>query len=222
MIIASIKVLSRIFARLNPAGNLQFLKAESPEHIRTLQHEFWKRDGVLFPEDYLRAGTCYLVHNTLGEFVGTFAIIHGTTPRTLLQLPEQARSKFLNTLRPEERVVETTGVWLKKQRHHFTAAIVFWAKMFAELYSYKHTVNVFSCDTRKPSLEKMYEKGAGGIVYRGRINPLPGMEDNGAEEEVVFFQRRLDCAKGFFKELAHRSQKLLMPVHRSKPLRIPG
>jgi hypothetical protein len=34
------------------------------------------------------------------------------------------------------------------------------------------------------------------------------MEANGADEEVVFFQRRSDCAKGFFRELSWRLRKI--------------
>jgi hypothetical protein len=213
MIVTCLNGASRLLTRLNPGGNLVFHKATSAEDIRQLQHEFWKRDGVLFPEDYLKAGKCYLVRNNIGELVGTFAIIHGTEPRTLLQLPKEARQQFLKSLKPGERVVETTGVWLQKQRHHLTAAVVFWAKMFTEIYSDNGVVSVFSCDTRKPSLEKMYRQGAGGVVYRGPINALPGMEDNGAQEEVVFFQRKNDFAKGFFRELTRRTGKLLSTVN---------
>jgi hypothetical protein len=215
MIISLLNGASRLLTRLNPGGNLFFQKASSPEDIRQLQHEFWKRDGVLFPEDYLKAGSCYLVRNTIGELVGTFAIIDGAEPRTLLQLPEEARQQFLHSLKPGERVVETTGVWLQKQRHHFTAATVFWTKIFSELYNDNRVVSVFSCDTRKPSLEKMYQKSAGGIVYKGPINALPGMEDNGAQEEVVFFQRKNDFAKGFVREFTRRTGKLVTVLTQS-------
>ncbi len=209
MVISILNAVAHLLAKITPAGALVFHKATTPDDFKRLQQEYLKRDGVLFPEEYLRAGSCFLVLNTLGEMVGSFAVIHNAEPRTLLQLPEHARHTFLASLKPGERVVEATAVWLEKQKHHITASTLFWVRMFTEIYKDKRTVSVFSCDLRKPSLEKMYKKGAGGIVYRGPIQALPGMEANGAEEEVVFFQRRFDCAKGFFRELTRRFGKLI-------------
>jgi hypothetical protein len=208
MLISLLKATSRCAAALNPAGCLHFQRASSTEEIQKLQQEFWKRDGVLFPEEYLNAGCCYLAHNKSGELIGGFAVIRNAVPRTLLQLPESAHMAFLNSLKPGERIVETTGVWLKKQRFHLTVAMLFWSKLFSEVYRQRKTVNVFSCDSRKARLLRMYETSAGGIVYNGIITPLSGMENNGAAEEVVFYARKNDFARGFFKEFKRRASKL--------------
>lgn len=207
MLIALLKVIARCVSVINPSGHLNFQRASSTEEVVKLQQEFWKRDGVLFPEEYLNAGCCYLAHNANGELVGGFAVIRNAVPRTLLQLPESARNAFLNSLKPGERIVETTGVWLRKQQSHLTVAILFWSKLFSEVYRQRRTVNVFSCDSRKPRLLRMYETSAGGVVYNGIITPLSGMENNGAEEEVVFFARKFDFFRGYFKELKRRLLK---------------
>lgn len=224
MLLSFLNGMSRILTLLRPAALLDFHKIDSNEELALFQREFWKRDGVMFPEAYLKAGSCFLVRNKFGELVGTFAIIHDTTPRTLLQVPEHFRNAFLNSLKPRERVVETTAVWLKKQKYHFIASVTFWVRMFTEIYGDGRTVNVFSCDTRKPRLERTYSQGAGGVVYRGPIEALPGMEDNGAQEEVVFFQRFSDCMRGFLKEMLRRGRKTLskpaLPEAASSPVNI--
>jgi hypothetical protein len=207
MLISLLKATSRCVAAINPAGCLNFQRASNSEEIQKVQQEFWKRDGVLFPEEYLNAGCCYLAHNKSGELVGGFAVIRNAVPRTLLQLPESARTAFLNSLKPGERIVETTGVWLKKQKFHLTVAMLFWSKLLSEVYRHRKTVNVFSCDSRKLRLLRMYKTGSGGIVYNGIINPLSGMENNGAEEETVFYARKIDCVRGFFREFKRRVSK---------------
>lgn len=203
----ALRGLVRGLETLVPSAKLHFQKVNTEKDLLLFQEEYWKRDGVRFPLDYLRSGSSFLARNPEGTIIGGFSVIPGRHLRSLLQLPDEARNEFFQSLDKREIPVEVTAVWLQREKYQVVTAASFWLKVFDTTFSIPHAVSVFACDLRKPGLVRMYESVSGGVVYRGPIVQLPGMEDNGACEEVIFFGRSADSLRGFYREFLRRLVK---------------
>lgn len=216
--LSALRPLQRIvqgIEALAPNQRLTFRRVETEEDILKFQHEYWKRDGVRFPLEYLRSGSPFFAFNSSGEIVGGFTVVSGSGLRAIEQLPETTKTRFMNSLKPGEVPVEVTAVWLQINKNQLGAAASFWMKVFSETFDNDKAVTVFACDLRKPGLIRLYESIASGVLYCGPIVQLPGMEDNGADEEFVFFGRVSDVLKGLYRQFFRRLIKA--PIAKKAP-----
>lgn len=142
---------------------MRFRRLVSTEDLDAFREGFREASGINIPLDYFQAASVTGLYRK-GRLVGGYSLRSGDGMRWLDHIPVETEFQRQH---PPDTLLELNGLWLDRACRQSWVATLFWLYVGWDLGRRKGYTITFVVDPRKPSLVKLYEKAASGLVYEG-------------------------------------------------------
>lgn len=175
------------------------------EDLQAYQEKTQTRVQVALPLEYLRRGSVVaLVHRNpagqLEEILGGFSLIREGPFRSLEQIPQKLLAEDAYLKKCQNRCFEINGFWIDHQEAPPCGRFRIWISLLIEVLKTAAQGKfyfVYSYESHKGHLEKIYSNFAPKRVFQGEVRQLEGMEGASWENVEVSNLKRL--TKGTLK-----------------------
>lgn len=143
------------------------------------------RLGVDFPSDYLERATILTLLDQLGEMRGGALVVSKPEFRSLLSIPTENHSQWIDGFRDVGDVSEINGVWLSPEVRTPILPVTFWRQLITYLLTQEKERFLFTYDHSNRQMQKIIGWLRFDILYSGLTECLPGMRQSSHETIAV-------------------------------------